>query len=126
MTRILADLPDEDLRWLDQRAVEEGKSRAAILREAVSSYKAQSVQTVPPADWLDQGFGLWARHGMIVDLKNYERRRRAEWTRPWDDDYEEVRAELPDCFTPEDDRERAHYLELMRKAAADPKPSPDA
>ncbi|WP_010164434.1 ribbon-helix-helix protein, CopG family [Sphingomonas sp. PAMC 26617] len=126
MTRILADLSDEDLRWLDQHAVEEGKSRAAILREAVSSYKAQKVQTVPAADWLEQGFGLWARHGMIVDPKDYERRRRAEWTRPWDDDYEEVRAESPDCFTPEDDRERAHYLELMRKAAADSKSAPDA
>jgi len=125
MTRILADLPDEDLRWLDQYAVEEGKSRAAILREAVSSYKAQKVQPEASADWLEQGFGLWARHGMIVDPKDYERRRRAEWTRPWDDDYEEVRAESPDCFTPEDDRERAHYLALMRDAG-DPKPAPDA
>ncbi|RZM23340.1 MAG: CopG family transcriptional regulator [Sphingomonas sp.] len=125
MTRILADLPDDDIRWLDQRAVEEGKSRASILREAVSSYKVQAKQATPPADWLEHGFGLWARHGMSVDLKDYERRRRAEWTRPWDDDYEEVRAESPDCFTPEDDRERAHYLALMRKAV-DPKPAPDA
>ena len=47
-----------------------------------------------------------------------DRQRRAEWTRPWDDDYEEVRAESPECFTAEDDRERAHYLALTRKAAA--------
>ncbi|WP_375394096.1 ribbon-helix-helix protein, CopG family [uncultured Sphingomonas sp.] len=114
MTRILADLPDVDLKWLDQHAAEQGKSRASVLRDAVASYKAQSA----PPDWLDIGFGLWARHGLIVDPHDYDRRRRAEWTRPWDDDYEEVRAELPDCFTPEDDKERAHYLALMKKADA--------
>lgn len=112
MTRILADLPDDDLKWLDQRAIDEGKSRASVLREAVASYKAQSAHD----DWLARGFGLWARHGITVDTKDYDRRRRAEWTRPWDDDYDEVRAESPDCFTPEDDRERAHYLALTRNA----------
>lgn len=120
MTRILADLPDDDLKWLDARAAEEGRSRASVLREAVATYKAQSVEAQSvDRSWLDQGFGLWARHGLVIDPKDYERRRRAEWTRPWDDDYEEVRAESPDCFTPEDDRERAHYLALMRKAATE-------
>lgn len=112
MARILADLPAADLQWLDERAAQEGKSRASILREAVSSYKAQTSNL----DWLDLGFGLWTRHGITVDPADYERRRRAEWTRPWDDDYEEVRAESPDCFTPEDDRERAHYLALTQKS----------
>lgn len=112
MTRILADLPDEDIRWLDARAVEQGKSRASVLREAVAAYKAE-----PPTDWLDAGFGLWARHGIAIDPHEYDRKRRAEWTRPWDDDYEEVRAESPDCFTAYDDKERAHYLALTRRAA---------
>ncbi|MEO5494422.1 MAG: ribbon-helix-helix protein, CopG family [Sphingomonas sp.] len=116
MTRILADLPEDDLKWLDQRAAEQGKSRASVLREAVATYKAQS-QPASGLDWLDQGFGLWARHGISIDPHEYERLRRAEWTRPWDDDYEEVRAESPDCFTEEDDKERAHYLALTRKAA---------
>lgn len=31
MTRILADLPDEDIKWLDQLAAQQGKLRAAIL-----------------------------------------------------------------------------------------------
>ena len=35
MTRILADLPDDDIKWLDQLAAEQGKSRAAVVREAV-------------------------------------------------------------------------------------------
>ena len=49
MTRILADLPDEDIRWLDRLAEEQGKSRAAILREAVSAYRAKD------KDWLEKG-----------------------------------------------------------------------
>ena len=35
MTRILADLPDEDTKWLDARAVEQGKSRDQIIHDAV-------------------------------------------------------------------------------------------
>ena len=35
MTRILADLPDDDIKWLDRIAAEQGKSRASVLREAV-------------------------------------------------------------------------------------------
>ena len=42
MTRILADLPDEDIKWLDALAAEQGKSRASILREAVSAYRADA------------------------------------------------------------------------------------
>ena len=56
MARILADLPDEDIKWLDRLAEEQGKSRAALLREAVSAYR-----TGGPANWIDRGFGVW-RH----------------------------------------------------------------
>ena len=112
MTRILADLPDEDIQWLDQLAGEQGKSRAAVLREAVAAYRPQSV-----GNGFEVGFGLWARHGVESDPSEYDRKRRAEWTRPWDDDYEEVRAESPDLFDDYDDRERAHYLALTKKAA---------
>ena len=113
MTRILADLPDEDIEWLDQIAAEQGKSRASVLREAVAAYRGEESK-----DWLEAGFGLWARHGITFDPAEYDRQRRAEWTRPWDDDYEQVRAESPEMFTPEDDKERAHYLALAKKAAA--------
>jgi hypothetical protein len=116
MTRILADLPDDDIKWLDELAAEQGKSRASVLRDAVASYKGQSTRN--GENWLEAGFGLWARHGIAMDPQDYERQRRAEWTRPWDDDYEEVRAESPECFTEDDDRERAHYLALTKKASA--------
>jgi Ribbon-helix-helix protein, copG family len=113
MPRFLADLPDEDVKWLDDRAAEQGKSRASMLREAVKAYRADT-----PKEGFEAGFGLWARHGVSIDPHEFDRKRRAEWTRPWDDDYEEIRAESPDCFTDEDDKERAHYLALTRKAAA--------
>lgn len=112
MTRILADLPDDDIKWLDARAAEQGKSRASVLREAVSAYRHERGD-----DALEVGFGLWARHGLVMNPQDHDRKRRAEWTRPWDDDYEEVRAESPECFDEYDDRERAHYLALQARAA---------
>jgi hypothetical protein len=110
MSRILADLPDDDIKWLDARASEQGKSRASVLREAVSAYRAEAPSD---KDWLEAGFGLWARNGISIDPAEYQRQRRAEWTRPWDDDYEEVRAESPECFTEEDDRQRQIYLDML-------------
>ena len=116
MTRILADLPEEEIKRLDQLAHEQGKSRAAVLREAVAAYRPAGA--ADDFSWLDKGFGLWARHGIQIEPHEYDRKRRAEWTRPWDDDYEEVRAESPDMFDDYDDKERAHYLALTKKAAA--------
>jgi predicted transcriptional regulator len=119
MTRILADLPDEEIERLDRIAREQGKSRASVLREAVASYQVQ-----PPLSdtaWLDAGFGLWARHGVAYDPHEYDRKRRAEWTRYWDDDYEEVRAESPDMFDEEDDRQRQIYLDMIAGKYPEPK-----
>ena len=118
MTRILADLPEEEIKRLDQLAAEQGKSRAAVLRDAVAAYRPPSAET--DMSWLDAGFGLWARHGVQYDPHEYDRKRRAEWTRYWDDDYEEVRAESPDMFDEEDDRQRRIYLDMM--AGKYPKP----
>lgn len=111
MKRILADLPDEDVVWLDAQAQAKGVSRATLLRDAVATYRGKNEGGA--ADWIEAGFGLWTRNGIHIDPHEYERKRRAEWTRPWDDDYEEVRAESPEMFTEEDDRERAHYLKLL-------------
>jgi hypothetical protein len=119
MTRILADLPDEDIKWLDQLAAEQGKSRAAVLREAVSAYRPGPSSN--DMGWLDKGFGLWARHGIAHDPHEYDRKRRAEWTRPWDDDYEEVRAESPDMFDEEDDRQRQIHLDMIAGKYPEPK-----
>ena len=112
MTRILADLPDDDIQWLDQLANEQGKSRAAVLREAVREYRAES-QPETSKKWLDIGFGAWKDRTDIGDSVEWQRRERASWTRPWDDDYEDVKAEFPDLFDDEDDRERQIHLDML-------------
>lgn len=118
MPRILADLPEEDIRWLDERAAELGQSRAAVLREAVSSYKAQAVPGSDTA-WIDEAFGIWKDRTDIGDAVEWQRRERASWTRPWDDDYEDVKAEFPDLFDAEDDRQRQIYLDMKAGKLAD-------
>lgn len=79
MTRILADLPDDDIKWLDQIAAEQGKSRAQVLREAVSGYRAHS-----PADgnksWIKRGAGLWKHRTDILDGVEYQRAIREDRT----------------------------------------------
>lgn len=116
MSRILADLPEDDIKWLDQRAAEQGKSRASVLREAVAAYRADA-----PKDWLEVGFGAWKDRTDIGDAVEWQRRERASWTRPWDDDYEEVKAEFPDLFDEEDDRQRQIYLDMLAGTYPAPK-----
>ena len=112
--RTLVDIPDDDIQWLDRKAAEEGKSRTALVREAVASFRA-SIQVTSDKSWLDQAFGIWKDRTDIGDAVEWQRRERASWTRPWDDDYEEVKAEFPDLFDEQDDRERQHYLSLIAK-----------
>ena len=112
MARILADLPDEDIKWLDARAAEQGKSRASMLRDAVSSYKAHT-GAASGKEWLDIGFGAWKDRTDIGDSVEWQRRERASWTRYWDDDYDDVKAEFPDLFDEEDDRQRQIYLDMV-------------
>jgi hypothetical protein len=107
MTRILADLSDDDIKWLDQRAAEQGKSRASVLREAVSAYRGEVA-----AEGIEKYFGIWKERADIGDSVEWQRRERASWTRPWDDDYEEVRAEFPDLFDAEDDRQHQIYKDM--------------
>ncbi len=112
MARILADLPDEDIKWLDARAAEQGKSRASMLRDAVSSYKAHT-GAASGKEWLDIGFGAWKDRTDIGDSVEWQRRERASGTRYWDDDYDDVKAEFPDLFDEEDDRQRQIYLDMV-------------
>lgn len=121
MTRILADLPDEDIQWLDRLAAEQGKSRAAVLREAVKEFRAES-QPVADKKWLEVGFGAWKGRVDIGDSVDWQRRERASSTRHWDDDYEEVKAEFPDLFDAEDDRQRQIYLDMVAGKYPEPKP----
>ncbi len=81
MTRILADIPDEDIAALDARASEQGKSRAALVREAVKFYLVQSDTS---NDWIDRYAGLWAHRTDIGDSVEYQRAMRED-RRPYED-----------------------------------------
>lgn len=74
MTRFLVDIPEEDIARLDALAKAEGKSRAAVLREAVANFIAAESQ-----QGFEKYFGLWERHGSTVDGLEYEEKLRGEW-----------------------------------------------
>lgn len=74
MARILTDIPDEDIERLDALARRQGKSRAAVLREAVANYLEASGK-----EGFEKYFGLWERYGSTVDGLDYERQLRGEW-----------------------------------------------
>ncbi len=70
MTRILADLPDEDIARLDARAAQQGTSRAALVREAVKLYL---VQRGGDRGWIERGAGYWKGRTDIGDGVEYQR-----------------------------------------------------
>lgn len=97
MPRFLVDIPEEDVARLDALARAEGKSRAAILREAVSQFIANSSK-----DWLEAGFGLWAKYGFTEDGMDFQNRLREEWVREWDPEYDPARHDaLPKDTNPD-------------------------
>ena len=81
MPRFLVDIPDDDLAQLDALAKAQGRSRAAVIRDAVAEHIAASTK-----DWLEAGFGLWAKYGFTEDGLEYQNRLREEWVREWDVD----------------------------------------
>lgn len=83
MTRILADLPDEDIKWLDARAAEQGKSRASVLREAVSAFKGLAPASGDKG-WISRGAGYWKDRADIGDAVEYQQAIRED-RRPYDD-----------------------------------------
>ena len=52
--RVLADLPEETIAWLDERAAQRGTSRAQLLREAVAAYRDAARQ-----EGIEAYFGIW-------------------------------------------------------------------
>ena len=72
--RTLIDLPEDDMSWLDEVARAEGRSRAAVVRDAVAAYRHRDQKA-----GMEKYFGLWERHGSTVDGLDYERTLRDEW-----------------------------------------------
>ena len=77
MTRILADLSDDDIKWLDQLAAEQGRSRAAVVREAIAEFRAASDKK-----GIQRYFGIWKGRDDLTDGLEYQRRLRGEWAGP--------------------------------------------
>ncbi|MEO9600966.1 ribbon-helix-helix protein, CopG family [Parasphingorhabdus sp.] len=73
MARILADLPDEDIKWLDALAFEQGKSRAQLLRDAVAAYRPNA-----GGGWIERGAGYWQDRPDITDGVEYQQTVRAD------------------------------------------------
>lgn len=71
--RFLADIPDDDIQWLDAQAVEQGISRAELVRRAVASYRADL-----SGDAIDNAFGIWRGREDIGDGLKYQRRLRGK------------------------------------------------
>lgn len=69
MTRILADLPDEDIEALDRLSERSGRSRAAELREAVRLYLRRRADK----DWIRVGKGFWKERDDVDDPAAFER-----------------------------------------------------
>lgn len=71
--RTLVDIPDDDIAWLDRRAAEQGKSRAALVREAVAAFRAEV-----GGDWIARGAGYWRERRDIGDAVDYQRAMRED------------------------------------------------
>lgn len=72
--RTIIEVPDEIIKNLDQVGRQQKKSRAAIIREAISAYLQQRAI----AD-SDAAFGLWK--GKSKDALEYQNEMRSEWER---------------------------------------------
>jgi predicted transcriptional regulator len=70
--RTLVDIPDRQLKALTRLSKAKKRSRAAIIRDAVSAYLEREHRTGK-----DAAFGLWGDR--TADGLEYQRKLRAEW-----------------------------------------------
>ena len=70
--RTLVDIPEDDIAWLDERARAEGKSRAAVVRDAVAAFRAKDVAPIDKS-WIREGAGYWVGRHDIPDSVEYQR-----------------------------------------------------
>ena len=77
--RTLIDIPDSDIDWLDRKAAAEGKSRAAVVREAIERFRHAEAR-----NGIERFFGLWKQRHDVGDGLDYQQRVRGEWDRDGD------------------------------------------
>ena len=81
MTRILTDVPDDDIERLDALAAKGKRSRAAEIRAAI---KLHLVHNSDNKDWIERGAGYWKDRDDIGDAVEYQRAMREDRT-PYED-----------------------------------------
>lgn len=74
--RTLVDIPDEDIEQLDALALQEKKSRAAEIREAIRLYLTAKSSN----DWIGRGAGYWKGRTDLGDAVEYQRSAREDRT----------------------------------------------
>ena len=76
MVRTVIALDEDDKRWLDRKAAEEGVPMTEIIRRAVRLLRGQTpAEHISLGDLLDATSGLW-KHG---DGLKYQQKLRREW-----------------------------------------------
>jgi Arc/MetJ-type ribon-helix-helix transcriptional regulator len=76
MVRTVVSLPDDDKRWLDRRAAQEGVSMTELIRRAVRLLREQGGAERPAfEELLERTAGTWKRG----DGLRYQRKTRREW-----------------------------------------------
>lgn len=67
--RTLVDIPDADIRRLDELAAQAHRSRAAEIRDAIGKH----IRTKVDRSWIDEGAGYWKDRADIGDGVDYQR-----------------------------------------------------
>lgn len=70
--RTLIDIEEESIKELDRLAVRQKRSRASLIRQAVSDYLERNA-----VDVSDEAFGLWGLRK--TDGMAYQEKLRSEW-----------------------------------------------
>lgn len=78
--RTLVDIPDDLIDSLDAMARDNGRSRAAEMREALGKH----VRDRSSNDWIRRGAGYWKHRTDIGDAVEYQRAMREDRT-PYDE-----------------------------------------
>ena len=79
--RTIIDLPDDNVARLDDLARAQGRSRAHVVREAVSQYLGEHEHD-GYLRVLNEAFGAWDGK-FTEDAVAFQQRMRAEWDRDW-------------------------------------------
>ena len=81
--RTAVDIPEQDLKLLDQISKADKISRSEVVRRAIAAYVApRKVKPTSDDSNLLAAFGIWKDRN--IDGQEYQDQIRSEWDREWD------------------------------------------